>query len=330
MKNTKVETSILKYFGKAVLIALLVVFVIRSFVFETYTISTRQMESALLEGDEVVVSKLSYGPRLPITLLSIPFTFDEIFGYYSYSDKVLMPYKRLFSSPILCNDIVLFNSPIETDKPLDKGSLMISRCVAVPNDTIQIRDGVYYINNKQYVQSPTLVSEYTTPYSNYEIVRVMSDKLGLTMEGTRYTADSIYFSMDRYSAFILNKNTPKNTFYLKQNIIPETLIFIVPSKGRGVVLSPKQIKIYRKVIEYEQGSRAEFKGDELYIDGEKVDIYTFNDDYYWMLSDNSIESVDSRTLGFIPYRNVVGRITSILYSRYKGGFDPDRFFIPVQ
>lgn len=318
----RIETSMIKYVGKVVLITLLIVLFIRCFFFETYTISTSQMESALQKGDEVLVSKISYGPRLPITLLTLPFAFDKV-----YSDLIQFPYIRLYASPVRYNDVVLFNSPLDLDKPLDKRTLLISRCVAVPNDTIQITDGNYYINGKQYPKSPTQIDEYSVNKRDVEKLVSVANTLDIKLkQSDRQSADSLYFTLDRYDAYILDKNTESGLFYRRSNAIPTTLIFIAPSAGRMAMLSENNIKLYRQIIETEQGfENVEFKSDGVYIRGKKIEAYTFRDDYYWMLSDNTIDALDSRVLGFIPFRNVVGRATTVLY-----GSGNDRYFEAVR
>jgi len=86
---------------------------LRAFVFEAYTLPTTSMERSLMRGDYLFVSKLSYGPRVPNTPLSIPF-FPEIFPVDKtkyYSESIQFPYSRWFSSPVRRGDIVAFNFP---------------------------------------------------------------------------------------------------------------------------------------------------------------------------------------------------------------------------
>lgn len=311
----RIETSMIKYVGKVVLITLLILFVVRCFFFQAYTISTSQMESALENGDEVLVSKLSYGPRLPISPLGIPLN---------------LPYLRLYTSPVLYNDVVVFNSPLETDKALDKRSLLISRCIAVPNDTIQITDGNYYINGKRYPKSPTQIDEYSVFKRDLNKLLTIAEKLEVRIQQTnRESRDSVYFTLDRYDAHILDKNTEDGLFYRRNYVIPKTLVFIAPSVGRQALLSENNVKLYRQIIESEQGYNVRFEADGVYIRDKKVETYTFQDDYYWMLSDNTVDALDSRVLGFIPFRNIVGRASLILYSSGQNGFRVDRILEPV-
>jgi signal peptidase I len=86
---------------------------IRTFVFEAYTIPTGSMEKTLLINDFLFVSKLSYGPRIPNTPLSVPFIHATLPGGLSksYSELIKIPYSRWFASPVKRNDIVVFNFP---------------------------------------------------------------------------------------------------------------------------------------------------------------------------------------------------------------------------
>ena len=87
---------------------------IRTFIFEAYTIPSGSMEKSLLINDFLFVSKFSYGPRIPNTPLSVPFVHNYLpFGSSrkSYSELVQLPYIRWFSTPVKRGDAVVFNFP---------------------------------------------------------------------------------------------------------------------------------------------------------------------------------------------------------------------------
>jgi signal peptidase I len=97
----------------AAVFAIIAATLIRTFVFEAYTIPTSSMEKTLLVRDFLFVSKLSYGPRIPNTPLSVPFVHNymPVGSRKSYSELVKLPYIRWFSSPVKRNDVVVFNFP---------------------------------------------------------------------------------------------------------------------------------------------------------------------------------------------------------------------------
>lgn len=86
---------------------------IRTFIFEAYTIPTGSMEKTLLVNDFLFVSKLSYGPRIPNTPLAVPFVHHTVpfFNTKSYTELLELPYTRWFASPVKRNDVVVFNFP---------------------------------------------------------------------------------------------------------------------------------------------------------------------------------------------------------------------------
>jgi len=98
----------------AAVFAIVAATLIRTFVFEAYTIPTPSMEKTLLVNDFLFVSKFSYGPRIPNTPLAMPFVHHTIPGLNvkSYVEWIHIPYTRWFASPVKRNDVVVFNFPV--------------------------------------------------------------------------------------------------------------------------------------------------------------------------------------------------------------------------
>jgi signal peptidase I len=97
----------------AAIFAVVAATLIRTFVFEAYTIPSESMEKTLLVRDFLFVSKLSYGPRIPNTPLSVPFVHNYLPGssWKSYSESIKLPYSRWFASSPKRGDVVVFNFP---------------------------------------------------------------------------------------------------------------------------------------------------------------------------------------------------------------------------
>ncbi|MCC6840285.1 MAG: signal peptidase I [Flavobacteriales bacterium] len=101
--------------GDAILFAVIVATTFRTFTFEAFTIPTESMEKSLLVGDYLFVSKLSYGPRLPMTPVTFPFTHHTLpltASTPSFTNWFELPYLRLpgFGKPQR-GDAVVFNFP---------------------------------------------------------------------------------------------------------------------------------------------------------------------------------------------------------------------------
>ncbi|MDP9229520.1 MAG: signal peptidase I [Bacteroidota bacterium] len=112
----------------AAVFAIVAATLIRTFIFEAYTIPTSSMEKTLLVNDFLFVSKLSYGPRIPNTPLSIPFVHNYIPGTSkkSYSQLIKIPYIRWFAAPVKRNDAVVFNFP-EGDTVINRPEFQSAR-----------------------------------------------------------------------------------------------------------------------------------------------------------------------------------------------------------
>lgn len=97
----------------AAIFAVVAATLIRTFVFEAYTIPSASMEKTLLVRDFLFVSKLSYGPRIPNTPLSVPFVHNYLPGSSrkSYSELIKIPYTRWFATSPKRGDVVVFNFP---------------------------------------------------------------------------------------------------------------------------------------------------------------------------------------------------------------------------
>ena len=139
------------------------------------------MEKTLYTGDHLFVGKLTYGPRIPQTPLTIPFTHNTFFGKESYSKLIQSDYRRLKGfRKVQRGDIVVFGfpngdtvlrkAPVEdyyalcrfygkktvisklgplVVRPADKVDHYVKRCVAVPGDTLEVINGLVWINGEQ-------------------------------------------------------------------------------------------------------------------------------------------------------------------------------------
>ena len=81
----------------AIVFAVIAATLIRTFFIEAFTIPTPSMEKSLLVGDFLFVSKVNYGPRVPITPLSFPFAHHTmpVVGGKSYLEWIKFPYVRI-------------------------------------------------------------------------------------------------------------------------------------------------------------------------------------------------------------------------------------------
>ena len=113
-KDAEGPTKFVMSWVDALVFALVAVYFINLFFFQNYVIPSSSLEKSLLTGDYLFVSKVSYGPRIPETPLTMPLTQHTmpLFECKSYIEWPHWDYRRVKGlGKIQLNDIVVFNYP---------------------------------------------------------------------------------------------------------------------------------------------------------------------------------------------------------------------------
>lgn len=342
-KETGKNKSVLREWLDAGLFAVVAATLIRTFLFEAYTIPTPSMEKSLMVNDYLFVSKMHYGPRIPMTPLSFPFVHNvmPIIGGKSYSEAIQWGYKRLPGfSHINRYDDVVFNYPQDKvdNRPVDKKDNYIKRCVGLPGDTLEVRNGVLYVNGEKgydpkFRQFNYYVSTATGRAVNAEILSEL-DIYPLTDPYNQPIMNHYSLTDDDVAALkkipgieiqLINEVQgitdkvadpqafPSDTAHFKFNSDFYGPIWI-PAKGRTVKLSVDNIALYKTIIREYEGHELSAQNNQILIDGKVATEYTFAMNYYWMMGDNRHNSLDSRYWGFVPEDHIVGKAWFIWFS----------------
>ncbi|MCU0847015.1 MAG: signal peptidase I [Spirochaetes bacterium] len=181
-------------FIDAITVALVLAVHIIQYIVQAYFIPTGSMEDTLRVGDHLFVEKITYGPIIP---------------------KMIFMKKPVHLSfmgirKIQKGDIVIFRPPHEQDKDY------IKRCIAVPGDRFEIKEGAVYINGKRqeepYVKGITSYYNFGIRKSNEIEGVVPAGKVIVLGDNRENSQDSRYFGyleLERIKgkAFILYWNT---------------------------------------------------------------------------------------------------------------------------
>jgi signal peptidase I len=348
-KPGKKRKSGTREWTEAIIFAVIAATLIRSFFIEAYTIPTPSMERSLLVGDFLFVSKLNYGPRTPMTPIAFPFAHHTmpLLGTKAYWDGWELNYHRLPGfSEVKKGDVVVFNYPMDADSPLyrpvDKQENYIKRCQGISGDTLSVVNGQVIVNGKKAPNPPGEQTEYSYTTAGEEVNPEIMDELHISYYDPgrptvpTMTAESAH-ELSTYSNVknLMPVISPKDqadiynpVFPLKYPIavklhnklprygwnVDNFGPIIIPKKGWAVKLDSMSFPLYERCIEVYEHNKVEVKGDDIYINGQKTNNYTFKMNYYWMMGDNRHDSEDSRYWGFVPEDHIVGKAIFIWMS----------------
>ncbi|MFS4448853.1 signal peptidase I [Maribacter sp. 2307UL18-2] len=383
-------TTALGEWVSSIVFAVVAATLVHTYFIQPYVIPTGSLERTLRVGDLLFVSKFHYGARTPMTAIAAPMVHDTLplIGSPSYMNKPQIPYFRLPGfKDIKRQEIVVFSWPADTvrqffvaeqgvRKPIDKKSNYVKRCVGIPGDSIEVRDGYVFANGKQlelpdrakpqfdyiaysnkgvsskmllesgvadfsriYVaqslnrnQQIALAQNGFRAYQQGQAVQIVAGMNGIPGDFVRQHRLALQEVTDRKRVVTLTQEmkekleknpaidslvraiNPKGRW--ASNLFPQNAEYpwnysnmgaiYIPEKGKTVDLNLKVLPLYKKIIREYEGNTLSVSGNEIIINGQVVDSYTFKQDYYWMMGDNRDHSEDSRAWGYVPENHIVG------------------------
>lgn len=345
----------------SLLFAIVVATIVHTYFIQPFTIPSSSLEKSLLIGDFLFVSKINYGARTPMTAVAAPMVHDTLpllkTRSYLYNDhdtnswknKLQLPYFRFPGyEKIKNNDIVVFNWPADTlynmylpadrryDKPKDKKTNYVKRCVGIPGDSLQIKNGIVFINGKELI-----LPERAKPQYSYNVA--LDGKTNIDFEyllKDMHVTDAAGFRNEQRDTLFIQALTEEGVGRLKTvpgitsvtRIIhkgPEDGVFpdfqdgkpstnnnwssdnfgpiYIPQQGKTVNLDLKTLPFYKKIIGEYEGNDLKVVGNDIFVNNKIATTYTFKQNYYWMMGDNRHNSLDARFFGYTPEDHVVGK-----------------------
>lgn len=250
---------------KSLAITVIVFVFITSAFIEGSIVPTPSMENTIITGDRLFINKFMFGASTPSY---IPFT------------NIELPHFRLpaVREPER-NEIIVFRFPGEQHQLKDDAvEFWVKRCVALPGDTLEIKNRVIYVNGEK-------------------------SQIPLNINYLKKTITPIGMKNNRIYPAIENWN--------EDNYGP----LVIPKKHDVVYLNIENISKWRTLINREFGRKVvSILNNQIMIDGGIVDSYKLRNDYYFMVGDNRDNSLDSRFWGFVPRENIVGTPMIVFWS----------------
>ena len=153
---------------ESIIIAVLLALVIRAFVVQAFKIPSGSMIPTFQVGDRIFVNKFLYGAKVPFTNIRLP--------------AVRQP-KR--------GDIIVFRSPEDGKKDF------VKRLIAVEGETVEIRDGRIYIDNKVVEEPSSVRGVYYYNGGDYgsesQVIKVPKDSYYALGDNSSSSRDSRYW-----------------------------------------------------------------------------------------------------------------------------------------
>ena len=191
-------------------------------------------------------------------------------------------------------DIVLINT----------NNIGLSRAVALPGDTLEIRNSILYINNKEV--------KYQHQTQQFNIFSFFNTQKKATKHKDTNTK-TVTLLLDSSEHFFFKKNS---SFYIKKqiteadysspNIFPHSYRFrwnrdnfgpvIIPQKGKKIKINADEMRIYKNTVKKT----------------ERKNSYEFIGNYYFILNDNRSDINNSLKYGFVKSDNIKGKVIGVM------------------
>lgn len=260
-----------------IILTIVILWTIRTIVFTQffllYRVPTGSMEPTIKPGQRVIVDSRSYGRR--------------IFNCSSDSIRHGCIARKIGKNTPQRNDIIVFNNPYYANWDsisFNKQKFFVKRCLALPGDTFEIRNGFYHVKG------------FEGNLGNYdaqvEVDLITRDSSAMTNPNIAYWTAPFYHPIYHWN-------------------MREMGPLYIPQKGDTIILDTINAPIYQKLIEWEIDKDIVEDNGLFYVNGKQFSKHIMEQNYYFMAGDNALYSCDSRYWGLVPEEFIVGKVVLI-------------------
>jgi len=199
----------------------------------------------------------------------------------------------------------------------------VKRQIATPGDTLAIKSGVIIVNGRKVSSIESVTQKYAfltdsiVSISKYLVDNEITTDfrrihLGYfecklsekdVNELKSLSTISNFKRKNLESKIRLSEDNFGGSFYWNHDNLGS---LIIPKQGMRIKLGKRSFYLYKNIISEECGIEPLLKGNDVFIGDVKTEIYTFKQDYLFLVNDNRSNNTDSRTFGFVAENKLIG------------------------
>ncbi len=324
--------------------AWIIVFILKTFLLSAYKIPSESMLPNIWPGDWVCVDKFGYGnminlfgkewqtPKIrsikrgDIMVFHFPegdsvFIRDPAINYYDKKRWSIVNHQHFGGSEVV-------------SLPLTFRIPYLKRCVGLPGDSLQVKNGHLIINNNIFTMNFAIKRWYHIYFrNNTDRSEIISQ---INHSHPKFFEDHLMASLTSNEKMQLDSYVESGLIdsirpHYETWINPSTYPFLndkpmpwswdnygpvyIPKKGDTLSLLGDNLFKYSRLIEVYENNLFELKLDSIYINGSISDRYVCKKDYYFVMGDNRHNSLDSRNWGLIPADHIIGKAFAVCWSQ---------------
>ena len=258
-------------------IIVVAVLLIRIFLIGSYRITGSSMGETLKTGDFVLVNKI----------------------------KTNLHHDR--------NRLTLYKSPLRRDAA--RPPLFVGRCIGTPGDVISMGVNGFRVNGQLLPNAPMMQPAFRIQTNIKESLLQTLDSLQIPLRQMKEDSTCIILRMSLREKELLTGNLSKVAPIEMIEEYATEYEFVIPGKGESIEMNEIALLVCKEAILKEAGNAADIHDGKLFIHGEVTTSFSFKNDYFWILSEDETDGIDSRHLGLIPQDHVIGTIRYCWYSK---------------
>jgi len=222
-------------------------------------------------------------------------------------------------------DVLVYTAPGTEDV------VCVKRCVALPGDVVELRQSRLMVNGQFVALPPAAIERYRLTCCDARVCQVLSARLG----GATGAPGIVYLTALQASLLraLPGVADVSRSYSRKPNVrvypYSDTLLWNLnrwgpmrlPAMGDSIQLTPGAVALYAPMIKHSEGRVFRWQNGVALVDGQPCGWYVFAKDYFFVLGDHRMESLDSRMQGPLPGDRILGKALRIVWSESR----PDRF-----